>query len=57
MSDLYNSNIDHEQYARIGRQMQAREAWSLFSSLTSQIKNTFSGKAHMRGQNDATGSK
>ena len=57
MSDLYNSNIDHEEYARIGRQMQAREAWSFFSGLGSQIKNTFSGKSQIRGHSDVAGRK
>ncbi len=44
MTNLYNANIDHEYYARKGRQMQAQEAWTIFGSLKSQIKNTFSGK-------------
>ncbi len=43
MNPIYDPNIDHEYYARIGRQMQAREAFNLFAGLKSQIKKTFSG--------------
>lgn len=57
MSDLYNSSIDHDEYARIGRRLQAKETWNFFSGLGSQIKNTFSGKSNMRGQGDVTGRK
>lgn len=41
MNGSSNSYIDHEHYARVGRQMQAREAGKLFSSLVSQFKKTF----------------
>ncbi len=57
MRNLYNSNIDHEEYARIGRQLQAKEAWNFFSGLGTQIKNTFSGKTEMRGQSGVSASK
>ena len=55
MTDLYNANIDHEYYARKGRQMQAQEAWTIFGSLKDQIKNTFSGKAQQAAKSDPVG--
>lgn len=57
MSNLYDPKIDHEAYARIGRQLQAKETWNFFSDLGSQIKNTFSGKTNMRDEGGVTGRK
>lgn len=55
MTDLNNTNIDHEYFARKGRQMQAQEAWSIFGSLKTQIKNTFSGKTRHASNSDHVG--
>ncbi|NQW01740.1 MAG: hypothetical protein HQ483_18695 [Rhodospirillales bacterium] len=49
MNNVYSSNIDHEYYARVGRELRARELGKLFSNLGTQIKKTFSGKPQKNG--------
>ena len=57
MSYLDTPEHDHEYYSRLGRQMQARETWSFFSELRTQIKNSFAGQSGAKSGDVSVGQK